>query len=161
MMKHRGKNDLIEWFLPSQLACGGSPHLNAKDSVRKEVDWWIDQVKTSGLRSVICLLGDSELETHYGAVPGGLIHYVSRNGLEVRRVPAADYQSPPLRGSHLQAVWAAFQELPKPVLVQCLRGISRSRHAADFIARRVHRAQHRPRAASLFLSLPLLARLFS
>ena len=85
---------------------------------------------------MICLLEDKQLGRHYvsggiGLHEGGLLGYYESRGLVVRHFPTTDYQRPP--ESLMEDVFAAYEELPKPVLLHCSAGIDRTTPVAAFI----------------------------
>ena len=89
------------------------------------VSQWIAEAKSSGAKSIICLLNEQHLKL-YGRLPVGLLQAYCDAGFEVGHVPVVDHQRPPLSGSELAAVEKHFNELPKPVLIHCSAGIDRT-----------------------------------
>jgi protein tyrosine phosphatase (PTP) superfamily phosphohydrolase (DUF442 family) len=103
---------------------------------KAEVDAWIGSVRALGVTSIICLLAEDQLP-YYGQLDTDLISYYRAAGFEVAHVPARDHQKPPLSPDHLAAIWQAFQDLPKPVLVHCSAGLDRTGSAVEHIQRRL------------------------
>ena len=89
------------------------------------VSHWIAEAKSSGAKSIICLLNEQHLKL-YGGLPSGLLQAYRDAGFEVGHVPVVDHQRPALSGSELNAVEQHFNELPKPVLIHCSAGIDRT-----------------------------------
>lgn len=119
---------MAEWVIPAKLARGCRPGYTSERGVQveqNEVNLWIQQVKSQGVKSIICLLGPDQLSL-YNRLPCGLIEYYRQYCFQVEHIPAIDRRSPPLSDEQLRQVWKAYQKLPKPVLVHCSAGIDRS-----------------------------------
>jgi protein tyrosine phosphatase (PTP) superfamily phosphohydrolase (DUF442 family) len=103
---------------------------------KAEVDAWIGNVKSLGVKSIICLLAEDQLP-FYGELDTDLISYYRAAGFDVAHVPARDHQTPPLSSDQLTTIWDAYQALPKPVLVHCSAGIDRTGRAVDYVQQRL------------------------
>ena len=107
---------------------------------------WVQKMRASGIRGIICLMGPREFG-HYATVvaelgAADLIGLYESHGFDVRSVPWEDPayrvgqggrsyedQLHEAREKSLQA----FDQLPKPVLLHCSSGIQRSSPVAAFI----------------------------
>lgn len=140
------ESEIVVWAIEGQLACSQRPLRDHPDfggrdplppAARPLVIDWVERMKQLGIRSVICLLEDRQLDRYY--VRGGLnlherglLGYYESQGLEVRRFPATDYQRP--QEALMRLVLEAFDALPKPVLLHCSAAIDRTAPVAAFVS---------------------------
>jgi protein-tyrosine phosphatase len=54
------------------------------------------------------------------------VKYYEASGFHVAHVPIRDHQNPPVTQDDLQRIAAAFESLPKPVLIHCSAGVDRT-----------------------------------
>jgi protein-tyrosine phosphatase len=88
-----------------------------------EVQRWMESAQSLGVVSIICLLADEHL---YLYPDGDLLGIYRTAGFEVRHIPVTDHRHPPLDADQLEAVFRAWRELPKPVLIHCSAGVDRT-----------------------------------
>jgi protein tyrosine phosphatase (PTP) superfamily phosphohydrolase (DUF442 family) len=125
----------IDWPIPGSLARSSRPGRGLGRDAPVDiatVDAWIAEAMAEGVRSIICLLGDDQLPL-YAALPDGLIAYYRAAKFTVAHVPSRDHANPPLSREQLDTVRHAYRELPKPVLVHCSAGCSRTGEAVRSI----------------------------
>lgn len=128
---------MCEWVIENKLARWHRPGYSSREVSQDEVDKWIERVKSEGIKSIICLLDEEQLD-YYNTLPNGLIDYYQQQGFHVEHIPAPDYQNPPLTDEHLQKVWKAYQKLPKPVLIHCSAGKDRTGAAVEYITNQIN-----------------------
>ncbi len=97
-----------------------------------DVETWLAETKTLGIRSILCLLDHEQLD-FYRDLPGGLLQAYQRAGMAVGHVPVPDYQTPPIPADRLAQVARFYADLPKPMLVHCSAGIDRTGAAIEHI----------------------------
>lgn len=133
-----------EWVIEGALARSQRPGYPVDRPSFETVQAWADTVLGLGVLSVICVLDDQQLSRYNGINPKeeGLLDYYRSLGLGVEHVPAEDYMTPPLSDTQLDAVWEAFQRLPKPVLVHCSAGRDRAGAAVKHILSKLE-SEHR------------------
>ena len=128
------------WELKNRLARSSRPGYSGEKGQlvpKSEVDAWIKDAKGLGIASIICLLGEGQLNL-YDDLPGGLVSYYRFFGFAVEHVPALDHQDPPLSDYDLERIWSAYQSLEKPVLIHCSAGIDRTGKAVQHIQNRLN-----------------------
>jgi protein-tyrosine phosphatase len=118
----------MEWVLPGRLARSARPDPAA-------IEAWLAQARTMGIRSILCLLDNEQLES-YQERPGGLLAAYRRAGFTVGHLPIPDYQDPPIPPADLEEVLRLYESLPAPLLIHCWAGIDRTGAAVGAILER-------------------------
>lgn len=149
------ESEIVVWIILCQLACaqrplrdhpqfGGSGR-SLPPEARPAVVKWVERINQLGIRSIICLMHHKELR-HYDSLeldPDGLLGFYRNQGFYVCHLPWPDpahARTPEERLSRQQQVerikreaLAAFEELPKPVLLHCSAAIDRTTPVAAYI----------------------------
>ena len=144
-------SEILIWLLNGNLACsqrplrdhpifGGRRH-PLPPKAKPVVIEWVDRVQSLGVPSIISLLEDGQHEKYYmrGGLdlhPQGLYGYYGSRGFDYCVIPIVD--SPKSLRSNQgrvleRKVLAAFDRMPKPVLLHCSAGIDRTSPVAAYI----------------------------
>jgi protein-tyrosine phosphatase len=126
---------MITCILPGRLFASPRPGryskgIDSTDVPASTVDLWIRAAQTLGVQRVLCLL-DAEQLDYYRQLPGGLLPYYQRNGLEVTHLPTADHR--PVSDRTLIDALKWFAEDDRAALVHCSAGIERTGAVIQYI----------------------------
>ena len=137
----------MEWVYQGLLARSSRPGYPVNVVSMRAVETWVQQIQQQGVRAIICLLSQSELDEYYKGLPQGLLRLYQERGLQVEMLPIRDYQSPAIAAKQLADVHAAYQRLPKPVLIHCSAGMVRTGSAVEFLQKQL--SHQKPRTQTL------------
>ena len=140
----------VTWVIPDRLARGYRPGRTARQGpAPRSSRRGVKSALEAGIRSILCLLADEQLEL-YAGVPGGLLDYYRTRGFKVEHVPVADYKTPPLDHAELHKVWEAFRRCQAPSWSTAPRAsIAPGRPSSTFSRSSRLRSRPRPSAAAL------------
>ena len=134
---------MVSWIVEGELAVSSRPGYAPGEEQAvplSVVEAWIARTREAGVRSVICLLGDDQLPLYAGALPEGLLGRYRASGFEVAHHGVRDGLTEPFTPAQLDAAWASFRRLPKPVLVHCSAGYDRTGRVVRHILGRLEEA---------------------
>lgn len=104
---------------------------------------WIEHIRLEGIASIISFMHDRDLRCYRDIDLSGLnlVAFLQREGFRVRPLPWEDpahsKTDPSAKRAKLEQVrkdaLKAYDELPKPVLLQCSAGIDRSAPVAAYV----------------------------
>jgi hypothetical protein len=103
---------------------------------------WITSVKDIGVRSIICLLSEPEMEWWYSHLPGGLLRAYEAARIEAVSIPVPLDIPGILAPKHLRDLEEAFARLPRPTLIHCSAGQVRSGAALRHLVARMPVPDH-------------------
>jgi protein tyrosine/serine phosphatase len=122
---------------PLSLFRSSRPGYRSKNVSPSDVTSTLEIWKHAGVKSIICLLDNSQL-AYYDQLPEGLLAAYHAFGFEVAHCPVVDHQYPPMTESELKEVEAIWESLPKPVLLHCSAGIDRTGAVVQYLLEAEH-----------------------
>ncbi len=127
-----------EWVPRLQIGRAYRPGYDSKKLITtpEAVRDWILGVKALGVRSVISLLSEPELRW-YEHLPGGLVGSYQSAGLETLSLPVPMDIPGVLTRNHLEQLEAAFERLPRPMVIHCSAGLVRSGAAVAHLVQKI------------------------
>jgi protein tyrosine/serine phosphatase len=131
-LKQREGPGSIQWVIEGALARSSRPSY-FEDATPGAVCQWLDQALQLGIKTIISLLSDSELQKYYGSHGIALLKIYRWRGLEVVQLPAENHQDPALNPKQISALLRIFAQVRKPVLVHCSAGIDRTGKAIEVL----------------------------
>jgi hypothetical protein len=120
----------VQWVIKGKLACGERPGSGLPIVPTKVVDQWLAHLIHLRIKSLIVMLTEDEMASYYPHLGQSLIDYYRGAGFEVRTVANQDCDGVVNSRVMRSRVRAAFDALPKPVLVHCNAGLERSKKLA-------------------------------
>jgi len=125
------------WAIKNILAQSSRPGYPNKTVTSQVLKATVNKWKSSGIKSIICLLSEKELYEYYRNINGGLLMYYTTQGFEVIHIPVDDFLSPPIDKDNIEEILKKFETLNKPVLVHCGAGEDRTGSAIHSISERL------------------------
>jgi len=133
---------MVRWVKDGLLATSFRPgyRTGAEYTVpRQVVEAWVAEKRAAGIASIICLLGQDQLPLYARGLPQGLLAFYEESGFGVANIAAPDGMAEPFTPAQYEAAWAAFEALPKPVLVHCSAGHDRTGRVVSYLLSRMQR----------------------
>jgi len=147
-------SELVYWVIDGTLACAHRPlryhpryagsRVRLPAEALASLNEWAARIRAAGIRSILSLMHDGDLACYRGLdlQADDLIGYFRTQGFALAHHP---YEDPAHKRSTPAERWAtllkirpqalaSFDELTKPVLIQCSAGQDRSAPVAAFIA---------------------------
>ena len=124
----------MRWVVEGVLARSSRPAY-WDDPTLELVSKWLDQALQMRIKTIICLLSDSEIQEYYRSRGIDLLQEYRLRDLEVLHLPAADHQTPPLNAKQIAELDRLFSQAQRPILVHCSAGIDRTGTAIDHLRR--------------------------
>lgn len=124
----------FKWKIPNKLAYSPRPGYPKKSVDRNTLNATVKFWKQQGIRSIISLLSDDEIDEYYDEIDGKLIDFYKKNGFYVYHISIDDFQKPPINQQQIQEILSHESFLKKPLLVHCGAGLDRSGHLVEALA---------------------------
>jgi hypothetical protein len=145
--------ELLHWIIPNALACAhrplryhpqyGASRTPLPPNATPLIEEWVELIKVEGIKSIISLWHEGDTAC-YRSLPlgdGDLLAYLTAQGFIIAPHPYEDprhkHTPPPAARKTLERIreeaLQSYDQLPKPVLIQCSAGEDRSAPIAAYI----------------------------
>lgn len=123
----KDSKEKLKWAKEERIAHSPRPGYPNKvvsfDALQDTVKTW----KKSGIKSIICLLSNEEIEEYYkNAIDGNLIEYYKNNNFLVLHVSIKDFSKPIISKQQLNDIFKNIDSLEEPILIHCGAGEDRT-----------------------------------
>jgi hypothetical protein len=131
----KDKDDLhsFKWKIKDLLAYSPRPGYPNKSVSLATLNKTLQEWKENNIRSVICLLSDTEIQEYYKVIDSNLLEFYIQKGFKVYHLNISDFQTPPVNEQELSQIFTAYKSLPHPILIHCGAGEDRSGYAVEYI----------------------------
>jgi len=131
------KTNRLKWAQKTifgELAYSPRPGYPNKVVSLLELNTTIAQWKKIGIKSIICLLSEKEINEYYQSIEYNLIYFYKQNGFEVFHIDVTDFQKPELNKNQLYILGEYYKTIKKhPTLIHCGAGEDRSGYAIAYL----------------------------
>ena len=133
-IESREKEEKSIWRNKGVLAYSSRPGYPNKSVPLSTLNASVTKWKELGIKSIICLLSDEEIETYYKSINYKLIEFYKENGFDVYHISVPDYKNPPLNDEEVNIVYEQYKNMQQPTLIHCGAGQDRTGRALEFIS---------------------------
>lgn len=121
-----GFENKIKWSKKGILAYSPRPGYPNKVVSLKMLNRTINKWKENGIKSIICLLSNEEINEYYKVINYNLIDFYKKHGFLVYHLSITDFQKPPVNKEELVQIEVGYSKLISPILIHCGAGEDRS-----------------------------------
>ena len=126
----------MKWVIDGVLMRSSRPGYPSPRVSKELVDQWLARISEIGIRTIICLLDEDQLN-YYSSIPEGLLGLYRNSGFKVihKRIPDPAYHQEgwAVLEERLNEIYKSFQAAEKPVLIHCSAGQDRTGRVINYI----------------------------